>query len=107
MWRAIAALTISYSAYISEIFRAGIQSVEKGQTEAARALGLGRWQIFRHVILYQAFRTVLPPLGNDFIAMIKDSALVSALGVADINKRLDAADPLADAHRRACADSEA
>lgn len=86
MWRAIAALTISYSAYISEIFRAGIQSVDKGQAEAARALGLGPWQIFRHVILYQAFRTVLPPLGNDFIAMIKDSALVSALGVADITQ---------------------
>lgn len=86
MWRAIAALTISYSAYISEIFRAGIQSVDKGQTEAARALGLGPWQIFCHVILYQAFRTVLPPLGNDFIAMIKDSALVSALGVADITQ---------------------
>ena len=86
MWRAIAALTISYSAYLSEIFRAGIQSVDKGQAEAARALGLSRWQIFRHVILYQAFRTVLPPLGNDFISMIKDSALVSALGVADITQ---------------------
>lgn len=85
-WRAVVALTISYSAYLAEIFRAGIEAVPKGHTEAAWSLGLTRWGTFRHVILPQALRTVLPPLGNDFVAMIKDSALVSALGVQDITQ---------------------
>jgi polar amino acid transport system permease protein len=85
-WRAIVALTISYSAFIAEIFRAGIEAVPKGQIEAAASLGLKRRQIMRLVILPQAVRTVLPPLGNDFVAMIKDSALVSALGVQDITQ---------------------
>lgn len=85
-WRAIIALTVSYSAFIAEIFRAGIQSVEIGQIEAARSLGLSRWRTFRHVVAPQAVRTILPPLGNDFVAMIKDSALVSALGVQDITQ---------------------
>jgi polar amino acid transport system permease protein len=84
--RAILALTISYSAYLAEIFRAGIEAVPKGQVEAAGSLGLTRWQVFRLVVLPQALRTVLPPLGNDFVAMIKDSALVSALGVQDITQ---------------------
>ncbi len=85
-WRAIIALTIGYSAFIAEIFRAGIEAVPRGQVEAARSLGLSRFATFRHVIAPQAFRTVLPPLGNDFVAMIKDSALVSALGVQDITQ---------------------
>ena len=85
-WRAIVALTVSYSAYLAEIFRAGIEAVPKGQVEAAASLGLTRWQVFRLVVLPQAIRTVLPPLGNDFVAMIKDSALVSALGVQDITQ---------------------
>jgi polar amino acid transport system permease protein len=85
-WRAIVALTISYSAFIAEIFRAGIEAVPMGQIEAAASLGLKRMKIFRFVVLPQAFRTVLPPLGNDFVAMIKDSALVSALGVQDITQ---------------------
>jgi polar amino acid transport system permease protein len=85
-WRAIVALTISYSAYIAEIFRAGIEAVPKGHVEAAWSLGLTRWRTFRHIVLPQAVRTVLPPLGNDFVAMIKDSALVSALGVQDITQ---------------------
>jgi polar amino acid transport system permease protein len=85
-WRAIAALTISYSAYLAEIFRAGIEAVPKGQTEAAGSLGLTRRQVFRLIVLPQAIRVVLPPLGNDFVAMIKDSALVSALGVQDITQ---------------------
>ena len=84
LWRAIIALTIGYSAFIAEVFRAGIQSVEIGQIEAAKALGLNGWQRFRHIIFPQAIRTILPPLGNDFIALIKDSSLVSVLGVADI-----------------------
>ena len=85
-WRAIFALSISYSAFLSEIFRAGIESVPKVQVEGAEALGMSRYATFRMVVLPQAFRTVLPPLGNDFVAMIKDSALVSALGVQDITQ---------------------
>jgi len=84
--RAILALVIGYSAFISEIFRAGIESVEKGQIEAARSLGMSYWQAMRHVILPQAVRRVLPPLGNDFVAMLKDSSLVSVLGVQDITQ---------------------
>lgn len=83
-WRAILALVIGYSAFISEIFRAGIESIGSGQTEAALSLGMTRWQALRFVVLPQAVRRVLPPLGNDFIAMLKDSALVSVLGIQDI-----------------------
>ncbi len=86
MWRAVLALTIGYSAFIAEVFRAGIQSVDPGQIEAAKALGLNGWQRFRYIIFPQAIRTILPPLGNDFIALIKDSSLVSVLGVADITQ---------------------
>ncbi len=85
-WRAIFALTIGYSAFIAEIFRAGIEAIPRGQSEAAATLGLKRMQAFRLVILPQAVRVVVPPLGNDFVAMIKDSALVSALGVQDITQ---------------------
>lgn len=84
--RAVLALVIGYSAFIAEIFRAGIESVEKGQLEAARSLGMSNWQAMRHVILPQAVRRVLPPLGNDFVAMLKDSSLVSVLGVQDITQ---------------------
>jgi polar amino acid transport system permease protein len=84
--RAIFALTIGYSAFISEIFRAGIQSIGRGQMEAARSLGMSSGQAMRYVILPQATRNVLPPLGNDFIAMLKDSSLVSVLGVQDITQ---------------------
>jgi polar amino acid transport system permease protein len=82
--RAIIALAIAYSAFIAEIFRSGIESVGVGQMEAARALGMTYWQAMRHIILRQAIRQVLPPLGNDFISMLKDSSLVSILGVDDI-----------------------
>lgn len=86
LWRAILALTIAYSAFIAEVFRAGLLSVEAGQVEAAKSLGLSGWQRFRLVVFPQAFRTILPPLGNDFVAMVKDSSLVSVLGVADITQ---------------------
>ncbi|WEK03910.1 MAG: amino acid ABC transporter permease [Candidatus Devosia phytovorans] len=86
VWRAILALTVCYSAFIAEIFRAGIEAVDKGQIEAARALGFSRWKCFRLIVLPQALRTILPPLANDFVSMIKDSALVSALGVQDITQ---------------------
>jgi polar amino acid transport system permease protein len=85
-WRAIIALTLGYSAFISEIFRAGIESIHAGQWEAAFALGLRRGQVMRRIVLPQAVRNVLPPLGNEFVAMIKDSALVSALGVQDVTQ---------------------
>lgn len=82
--RAIMALTLGYAAFLSEIFRAGIESIERGQMEAARSLGMTYWQAMRYVILPQAIQRVLPPLGNDFVAMLKDSSLVSVLGVRDI-----------------------
>jgi polar amino acid transport system permease protein len=84
--RAIIALALSYGAFESEIFRAGIESIGRGQMEAARSLGMSYPQAMRHIILPQAVRRVLPPLGNDFIAMLKESSLVSALGVQDITQ---------------------
>ena len=86
LWRAIIALTIGYSAFIAEVFRAGLLAVDPGQIEAAKALGLRPWHRFRLIVLPQAIRTILPPLGNDFIAMIKDSSLVSVLGVLDVTQ---------------------
>ena len=84
--RAIIALAIGYGAFSAEIFRAGIQSIERGQYEAARALGMNYFQIMSRVILPQAIRRVLPALGNDFIAMVKDSSLVAILGVQDMTQ---------------------
>jgi polar amino acid transport system permease protein len=84
--RAIIALTIGYGAFISEIFRAGIESIHAGQWEAAFALGMSRAQVMTRIVLPQAIRNVLPPIGNEFVAMIKDSALVSALGVQDVTQ---------------------
>ena len=84
--RAVIALMLAYSAFLAEIFRAGLQAVDKGQIEAAQALGLNGWQRFRHIVFPQAFRMILPPLGNDFVAMVKDSSLVSVLGVSDITQ---------------------
>lgn len=86
LWRAVIALTIAYSAFLAEVFRAGLASVDRGQIEAAMALGLTPWQQFRLIVFPQAFRTILPPLGNDFVAMVKDSSLVSVLGVADVTQ---------------------
>lgn len=86
LWRAVIALTIAYSAFLAEVFRAGLASVDRGQIEAAMALGLNGWQRFRLIVFPQAFRTILPPLGNDFVAMVKDSSLVSVLGVADVTQ---------------------
>lgn len=84
---AILALTLVYSAYVAEVYRAGIQSVHPSQVAAARSLGLSRWQSMRHVVLPQAVRRVVPPLLNDFIGLQKDSALVYVLGVVEaLNK---------------------
>jgi len=84
---AVAAMSICYGAYMGEIFRAGIQSIPKGQMEAALALGLTRGQAIRKVILPQTFRVILPPVGNEFIALLKDSSLVSILAVSDLLRR--------------------
>ncbi|MDM9621354.1 amino acid ABC transporter [Rhizobium sp. AC44/96] len=86
MWRAIIALMIGYSSFIAEVFRAGIQSVDHGQIEAAKALGLSRYHRFRLVVFPQAIKVIFPPLSNDFVAMVKDSSLVSVLGVSDITQ---------------------
>ena len=84
LWRAVLALVLAYSSFLAEIFRAGLQSVDEGQIEAAETLGLSRWNRFRFVVFPQAIRIILPPLGNDFVAMVKDSSLVSVVGVLDI-----------------------
>ncbi|NQT58158.1 MAG: amino acid ABC transporter permease, partial [Bacteroidetes bacterium] len=84
---AIIALSICYGAYMGEIFRAGIQAVPKGQMEAAIALGLSRGQALRKVILPQTMKIILPAIGNEFIAMLKDSSLVSVIALRDILRR--------------------
>ncbi|MFW5713256.1 MAG: amino acid ABC transporter permease [Brevefilum sp.] len=84
---AILGLTFCYSAYMSEIYRAGIQSIAKGQNEAARSLGMTHGQAMRHIILPQAVKVILPPVGNEFISLLKDSSLVSVVAVADMTRR--------------------
>jgi len=86
VWRGVIGLGIGYGAFSAEIVRAGIESVEKGQWEAAAALGMNNRQTLRHIVLPQALRRMLPAYGNDFVAMIKDSALVSVLGVRDMTQ---------------------
>lgn len=85
-WRVILGLGIAYGAFSAEIIRAGIESIEVGQMEAARSLGMTYSQAMRLIILPQAVRRVLPALGNDFVAMVKDSSLVSVLGVQDMTQ---------------------
>ncbi len=80
LWAGVLALGLNYGAYMSETFRAGISSVGKGQREAAIALGMTNGQLMRRIVLPQALRFAIPPMGNDFIAMTKDSALVAATG---------------------------
>jgi polar amino acid transport system permease protein len=84
---AVIAMAVCYGAYMGEIFRAGIESISKGQMEAARSLGMSHFQAMRHVILPQAFKTILPPIGNEFVALLKDSSLVSILAVSDLLRR--------------------
>jgi glutamine transport system permease protein len=80
----ISAMGLNSGAYISEIFRAGIQSIDRGQTEAARSLGMSQAQAMRYVILPQAVKRVIPPLGNEFIALLKDSSLVAIIALEDL-----------------------
>jgi polar amino acid transport system permease protein len=84
---AIIGLTFCYAAYMSEIYRAGIQSISIGQMEAANSLGMNRSQAMRHIILPQAIRVILPPIGNEFISLLKDSSLISVVAVADMTRR--------------------
>jgi polar amino acid transport system permease protein len=84
--RVIIGLGVAYGAFSAEIWRAGIESIEKGQMEAAHSLGMSYFQSMRYIILPQAVRRVMPALGNDFVAMVKDSSLVSILGVQDITQ---------------------
>jgi polar amino acid transport system permease protein len=83
----ILALSLNYGAYMTEIFRAGIQSIPYGQREASMAMGMTRWQMMRRVILPQAIRIIIPDIGNQFIAMQKDSSLVSVMGIWEITYR--------------------
>jgi polar amino acid transport system permease protein len=84
---AVIAMSVCYGAYMGEVFRAGIKAIDKGQTEAARSLGLNGSQTMFLVILPQAWRTILPPVGNEFIALLKDTSLVSILAVSDLLRR--------------------
>ncbi|MDX9783144.1 MAG: amino acid ABC transporter permease [Spirochaetia bacterium] len=84
---AILAMSICYGAYMAEIFRAGIQAIPKGQMEAALALGMSRSSAMRMIIIPQTIRVILPPIGNEFIALLKDSSLVSILAVSDLLRR--------------------
>jgi polar amino acid transport system permease protein len=87
MVAAVIAMSVCYGAYMGEVFRAGIESIHRGQTEAARSLGFNAAQTMLHVIVPQAWRTILPPVGNEFIALLKDTSLVSILAVADMLRR--------------------
>ncbi|NLS45625.1 MAG: amino acid ABC transporter permease [Firmicutes bacterium] len=84
---AIAAMGINSGAYVAEIVRAGIQSIDKGQMEAARSIGLTSPQAMRYIIFPQAFRRIIPPLGNEFIAMLKDSSLVSVIALEELLRK--------------------
>ena len=84
---AAVAFVLNYAAYFCEIFRAGIQSIDKGQMEAGRSLGMTWAQTMRYIIMPQAFKRIIPPLGNEFIAMLKDSSLVSVIGFEELTRR--------------------
>lgn len=84
-WVAIIAISLNSAAYISQIIRSGISSISTGQIEAGKVLGLTHTQIARYIILPQAFRVVLPALGNEFVTLIKDSSLASIIGVAELS----------------------
>lgn len=83
-WYGILALTLTYGAYYAEVYRAGIEAVPRGQTEASRSLGMTRTTALRHVVLPQAIRKVIPPMLNDFIALMKDTSLIQVIGVVEV-----------------------
>lgn len=83
----IMACGLNSGAYVAEIVRAGIQSIDRGQTEAARSLGMTNWQTMSYVVLPQAFKRIVPPLGNEFIAMLKDTSLLSVIGIEELTRK--------------------
>jgi|AntDryMetagUQ889_1029465.scaffolds.fasta_scaffold09785_1 polar amino acid transport system permease protein len=83
-WYGVIALTLTYGAYLAEVYRAGIEAVPSGQSEAARSLGMSHGQTMRHIVVPQAISKVIPPLLNDFIALMKDTTLVSVIGLAEV-----------------------
>lgn len=83
-WAALIAVSLNSAAYVAEIIRSGIQSIDKGQSEASRSLGLTSGQTMRHIILPQAVKNILPTLGNEFITLIKETSVASTIGVADL-----------------------
>jgi polar amino acid transport system permease protein len=83
-WLGVLALVIVYGAYVAEVYRAGIESIHWSQTAAARSLGLSQWQTYRHVVIPQAVRRIIPPLLNDFVALQKDTALVGFVGLIEV-----------------------
>ena len=87
MEAAVIGLGFSYAAYIAEIFRSGIQAIPVGQREAGRTLGLARWQVMAYVVLPQAVRIIIPPMGNTVISMLKDSSLVAIIAVSDLMRQ--------------------
>ncbi len=91
MQAAILGLGLNYAAYEAEVYRGALLAIPRGQSEAARALGLGRWQTLRHVMIPQALRLALPPMTNDFVALLKDSSVVSAIAVVELTKRMQVA----------------
>lgn len=87
MVAAVIVCSINSGAYVAEIFRAGIQSIERGQMEAARSLGMNHKQAMRYIILPQAFRRIVPPLGNEFIVLLKDTSLLAVIGVQELTRK--------------------
>ena len=85
-WVAVVAIGLNSAAYVSQIIKAGIRSIGRGQIEAGRVLGLSNMQITRYIVLPQAFRVVIPALGNEFITLVKDSSLASTIGVVELTK---------------------
>lgn len=83
-WAAILTMSINYAAYFAEIYRSGIESMPIGQYEAATVLGFSKWQAFFKIILPQVIKRIMPPMGNEFMTLVKDTALVSVIGVAEI-----------------------
>jgi His/Glu/Gln/Arg/opine family amino acid ABC transporter permease subunit len=88
---AVLGLGLNYAAYESEVYRGALLAIPRGQSEAARALGLGPWQTLRHVMVPQGLRLALPPMTNDFVALLKDSSLVSTITVIELTKRMSVA----------------
>jgi polar amino acid transport system substrate-binding protein len=85
---ALIGLGLNYAAYEAEVYRGAILGIPRGQTEAAQSLGLGPWQVLRHVLLPQALRLALPAMTNDFVSLLKDSSLVSVITVVELTKRM-------------------